>query len=425
MARIGVARPDGAGWSHETLLLPDQPAHAQLNWRACERLIKFLLWAWGGSTVTVEGAPEIAARLRRCYSPGGERRFDAAFMGETCFRAPFGIVESPGRIDAPNRAPPKALGRHRGGCRIGFDLGGSDRKCAALVDGEVVFSEEVKWNPYFESDPAYHVAGIRDTIACAAARLPRVDAIGGSAAGIYIDNEPRVASLFRGVGREDFDRVIRPLFRELQREWGGVPLEVANDGDVTALAGSMAIGDNAVLGISMGTSLAAGYIDPHGRITGWLNELAFVPVDFRGGAPVDEWSGDAGCGVQYFSQQALARLLPAAGIAAPPDTPPEEQLEHLQQLTQAGDPRALPVYATIGAWFGYAVAHWAEFYDFRHLLVLGRVNSGPGGDTVLQEARRVLDHEFPEISERIAFQRPDERTKRHGQAVAAASLPAL
>ncbi len=35
-------------------------------------------------------------------------------------------------------------------------------------------------------------------------RLPRVDAIGGSSAGIIVDNEIRVASLLRAISKKDF-----------------------------------------------------------------------------------------------------------------------------------------------------------------------------------------------------------------------------
>lgn len=423
--RITVSRPDGSGWRHEVRLLPDVPAYAALNLQFLERMVKFLLWAWGGNGVAIEGAPELTARMREIYHPQGERHFDADFMGEVCFRSPFRIGEEPEEPCCSGPVARSTIGRNLDGCRIGFDLGGSDRKCAALIDGKVVFSEEIKWNPYFETDPAYHVAGIRDTIQRAAAHLPRVDAIGGSAAGIYINNEPRVASLFRGLDRESFERFIRPLFHELRTEWGGIPFEVANDGDVTALAGAIAIGANGVLGISMGTSLAAGYIDPQGHLTGWINELAFAPVDYRAGGPVDEWSGDAGCGVQYFSQQGVGRLLPASGLEFDPDSPLPERLEFVQQRMQAGDERAADIYRTIGTCFGYSIAHYAQFYKFRHLLVLGRVSSGTGGEVMLRAARRVLDQEFPEISQSLAFQQPDEQSKRHGQAVAAASLPNL
>ncbi len=424
-----IRRPDGEAWTFSTRLLPDEAEFGDLNIRYCERLVKALLWTWGGNEVAVHGAPEIAASLREIYNASGARAFDEAFLGQTCFRAPFAIItESTPRRPEPNSTanrPNGQIGRHLDGCRIGFDLGGSDRKCAASIDGKVVFSEEVKWNPYFESDPEYHRAGIRDSIERASKHLPRVDAIGGSAAGIYINNEPRVASLFRGLKQDAFDQSIRGLFHEIRAEWGKVPFEIANDGDVTALAGALSINQNAILGLSMGTSLAGGYINPAGHITGWLNELAFVPVDYRSGVAIDEWSGDAGCGVQYFSQQAVGRLLPESGIEVAPEIPLPEKLEVLQNRIREGDERAAAIYETIGTCFGYALAHYADFYDFRHLLFLGRVSSGKGGDLILAEARAVLDGEFPGISSQIEFHFPDENTKRHGQAVAAASLPKL
>ena len=317
------------------------------------------------------------------------------------------------------------MGRHLEGCRIGFDLGGSDRKAAALFDGEVVFSEEIAWDPYFQKDPAYHLEGVHDSLKRAAAHLPRVDAIGGSAAGVYVNNEVRAASLFRGVPPDLFEQHVRRMFFTLQKRWGGVPFEVVNDGEVTALAGSMSMNDNAVLGVSMGTSQAGGYVTPAGTITSWLNELAFAPIDYRPDAPRDEWSGDVGAGAQYFSQQGVARLAARAGFNFSPSMPLPEQLIEVQKAMQAGDSRARAIYDSIGVCFGYAIAHYAEFYDVRNLLVLGRVTSGAGGDLILARAGDVLRQEFPALAEKIRLRTPDEKNKRHGQATAAASLPVL
>jgi predicted NBD/HSP70 family sugar kinase len=175
----------------------------------------------------------------------------------------------------------------------------------------------------------------------------------------------------------------------------------------------------------MGSSLAAGYVTPQGNITTWLNELAFAPVDYRENAPVDEWSGDEGVGVQYFSQQAVGRLLPAAGIELPAELPLAAKLVEVQRLMAAGDERARRVYETIGVYFGYTIAHYADSYDLRNLLVLGRVMSGVGGDLILEVAAKVLKQEFPELAEAVKIHTPSETEKRHGQAVAAASLPRL
>lgn len=411
--------------SYSTPLLPADHPDAALSLLHAERLLKFLLWQRGAARVVVSGAPEIAAALAAIYAPGGARAFDASFMGGKVYGRPFSITEEEAAPPPSYPIHGHALGRHLDGCRIGFDLGGSDRKAAALINGEVVYSEEIPWDPYFQSDPAYHVEGIHDSLTRAAAHLPRVDAIGGSAAGVYVNNEVRVASLFRGVSPADFDARIRRVFFTLQERWGGVPFVVVNDGEVTALAGSMSLGENAVLGISMGTSMAGGYVNPEGSLTSWLNELAFAPVDYAPDAPVDEWSGDAGCGVQYFSQQGVDRLARRAGFQFPAEQPLAERLVAVQDALAQGSAAALGVFEAIGTAFGYSIAHYAEFYDLRRLLVLGRVTSGPGGDVILQQARDVLNSEFPELARTIDVRLPDEKSRRHGQAVAAASLPTL
>jgi hypothetical protein len=264
-----------------------------------------------------------------------------------------------------------------------------------------------------------------DSLRKAAAHLPRVDGIGGSAAGVYVNNRVKVASLFRGVPRDVFDTRVKDLFLELRQAWGGIPFDVVNDGEVTALAASMSLGCNSVLGIALGTSTAAGFVTAEGNITTWLNELAFNPIDYRIGAPPDEWSGDGGCGVQYFSQQAVGRLIPFSGLEIDSKLPLPEQLKALQVCMSGGDDRAVRVYRTLGTYLGYGLAHYDDFYDFRNVLILGRVTSGPGGDLILAGAREVLDREFPELSARLAFHIPDEKDKRHGQAVAAASLPVI
>jgi len=422
---IALERPQAGVSRHESQVLSADHPDADLNLRYAERLLKFLLWQKGGCTVRVAGAPEIAAHLAAAYSATGARSFDHRFMGENVYRGAFSI-ESVAMEALPSaHTTGLPLGRHLDGCRIGFDLGGSDRKAAAVVDGKVVFSEETPWDPYFQKDPAYHIEGIHDSLRRAAAHLPRVDAIGGSAAGIYINNEVRVASLFRGIPPDAFASRVRRLFFTLQERWGGVPFVVANDGEVAALAGSMSLGDNSVLGISMGTSQAGGYVRPGGDITPWLNELAFAPVDYRADAPSDEWSGDVGCGVQYFSQQAVSRLSDPAGFQFDASTPAPERLVAVQKAMAAGDPRAAKIYDSVGSYLGYSIGHYADFYDLKHVLVMGRVTSGPGGERILQRAREVLAAEFPAVASRAQVRMPDEKDKRHGQAIAAASLPSI
>ncbi len=192
--------------------------------------------------------------------------------------------------------------------------GGQRSEMCGHREGKVVFSEEVAWNPSKQADPQYHFDGINDSLRRAAAHLPRVDAIGGSAAGVYVNNEVRVGSLYRSRAARSFrEPHPAPVLRSASR-LGRHPLRCGERWRSDGAGRVHGANDNAVLGIAMGSSLAAGYVTPQGTITSWLNELAFVPVDYREGAPVDEWSGDGGVGAQYFSQQAVGRLLAPAGI---------------------------------------------------------------------------------------------------------------
>jgi predicted NBD/HSP70 family sugar kinase len=421
---MALERSNGAVSTFASEIFPHEDPYKELNIKYAERALKTLLWLKGGAKITIAGNQELVEEISKIYSAGGKREFDCQIMGKI-YGEGFKVLHSTLENLPHNNEMNVSLGGNMDGCRIGFDLGGSDRKCAAVKDGEVVFTEEIKWDPYFEKDPSYHLEGIRDSLKRAAEKLPKVDAIGGSAAGVYVDNKVRIASLFRGVSEEDFKEHVESIFIDLKKEWNDIPFVVVNDGEVTALAGAMSMNSNAVLGISMGTSEAAGYVTPDGNITDWLNELAFVPVDYRDNGPADEWSGDIGCGVQYFSQQAVARLAPLAGIEFSDDMPFPERLEKVQQMMADGDERAKKIYETIGVYFAYTIAYYAEFYSIRNLLILGRVTSGDGGNMILSKAEEVLKAEFPELGNSISFRTPDEQSKRHGQAVTAASLPSL
>ncbi len=422
---LALEQADGSVFHHRTELAPAGHTLAAANFSHVERLAKFLLWQRGGWRFHFTGPKELAAQLQAHFRDTATGRFDSDLIGERVYDHPIEVISCDAASLPPERANVQSLGRNLDGCRIGFDLGGSDRKVAAVQDGKVVFSEETVWDPYFHPDPQYHFDGIMDSIRKAAAHLPRVDAIGASAAGVYVNNRVKVASLFRGVAPDLFQSRVKDLFLEVQRACGGVPLEVANDGEVTALAGSMSLGVNGVLGIAMGTSEAVGYVTPSGNITTWLSELAFAPVDYNPAAACDEWSGDYGVGAQYFSQQAVGRLLPASGIEADTKLPLPEQLKLVQSLMKSGDCRARKIYETLGTYLGYALAHYSDFYDFSHLLILGRVTSGAGGDVIIAGAKEVLQSEFPALAARLQFHVPDEQDKRQGQAVAAASLPKL
>ncbi|HVN82256.1 MAG TPA: ROK family protein [Terriglobia bacterium] len=388
-----------------------------------ERIVKFLLWQHGGWKLTVGGPKEVGEFIQATYSPSAARAFDYEFMSRV-YEKPFTVVVTTPDAVPEARENPIALGRHLEGCRVGFDLGASDRKSSAVIDGKVVFSEEVPWDPRNASDPGYHYQGVLDSIRRAAAKLPRLEAVGGSSAGVYVANRARIASLFRGVPREAFEEKIAGMFLRIRDELG-VPMEVINDGEVTALAGSMSIGDNPVLGIALGSSQAAGYVDAQGHITGGLNELAFAPIDYRPNAPADEWSGDTGCGVQYFSQVGAIRVASAAGMQFEQGLGLPEKLVVLQERMQKGEALARQVYETLGIFLGYGLAHYADFYDLKHVLILGRVTTGPGGEIILEKAKEALRKDFPEAAQRLKLALPDESNRRVGQSIAAASLPEL
>ncbi len=421
--RIGLEREKGLLSTWTTRLLPLTSENLMLNLVYVERLIKFLLWQKGGWKIYFSGPEIIYHQLKKLYSLVGERKFDTNLMS-TVYEKPFEVVMTPPEHFPEERESQLILGGHFDGCRLGFDLGASDFKVAALQDGRVVFSEEIPWNPQVQPDPDYHYQHLQAGLKKAASYLPAVQAIGGSAAGIYINNQVRIASLFRAVPPEIFEKKVKCLFINLQKEWG-VPLDVINDGEVTALAGYLTLNRTGVLGIAMGSSEAGGFLNRAGYLPGWLDELAFAPVDLNPEAAVDEWSGDRGVGAMYFSQQAVNKLALAAGFDFPEEEKLPERLKKIQALVEKGHDRALRIFRDIGVYLGYTAQLYSLFYDFSTLMILGRVTSGRGGEIIKEEAEQVLAQEFPELKEKIEIYLTDEKSRRVGQAVAAATLPEI
>ncbi len=419
---IGLERESGKISRYETRVYPQDHPLADANLAVVERLVKFLLWARGGFKIYAGGPPSIGQYLRQVYAPGGKRQFDAHFIGQV-YERPLEVEICSADHVPPSSDAGEALGGHLDGCRVGFDLGASDRKVSAVVDGKVIFSEEVIWEPRKQADPEYHYREIMASLNSAIEKMGRVQAIGGSSAGIIINNRPMVASLFRGIPAERFGE-IKNIFLRIRDELK-VPLIVINDGDVAALAGAMSLEDNGVMGIALGSSQAAGYIDTQGHILGWLNELAFAPIDYNPQGPVDEWSGDAGVGSQYLSQQCVFRLAPVAGITIPGALTDAEKLAFVQEKLAGGHAGAVQIWQSMGIALGYAIAHYAAFYDMKHVLIMGRCTSGQGGKLLVDGAAAVLATEFPELANRIHVKLPDEKSRRVGQSIAAASLPVI
>jgi predicted NBD/HSP70 family sugar kinase len=419
---IGVERIDGAFSRFETLVFSDDHPNSDQNLFYVDRILKFLLWQRGGWKVYIGGPAKIGAYIHSVYAQAGDRAFDYDFMGKI-YNQTFTVIACSAEEVPGEQEEEKTLGRNLDGNRIGFDLGASDLKVSAVVDGQAIFSTEIEWQPVEQTDPNYHRERIQEALNLASAKMSHVDAIGGSSAGVYVNNRPMIASLYRGIPREDFGK-IHSMFLDI-RDQMKVPLEIVNDGEVTALAGSMSLEDNGVLGVAMGSSEATGYVTLSGNITDWLNELAFAPVDYQPDAPLDEWSGDVGVGALYFSQQCVFRLAPKLGIEIPAGLTNAKKLKFVQEKLEAGRDNAHQIWETIGVYLGYTIAHYADFYEIKHVLILGRCTSGKGGTLILENAKRVLDTEFPELAARINLQLPDEKSRRVGQSIAAASLPKL
>ena len=374
---IAVERADGQMAACHTKI-HEEAEMTQANHYYIDRLVKTMIWLQGGFRVYVNDK-DLYDYLSSVYCKGGAREFDWDFMSH--------IYEH---------------------------------------EFEIVFSEEVVWFPKVTEDPQYHYDGIVAAFKSAAEHMPRVDAVGISSAGIFINNRTMSASLFLSVPKDLYESKVKDIYiRAVKDTFGDIHYAVANDGDVSALAGTMSLKDNNVLGIAMGTSEAVGYVDEEGRITGWLNELAFVPVDANPNAMIDEWAGDIGCGVKYFSQDGVIKLAPRAGIQLDESASPAEKLKAVQKLMAEDDPRAAKVYESIGCYLGHTLAYYYQTYGFRYVLLLGRVMSGKGGDILMETCDRVLKDEYPEIADKFQLKLPDEYFRRVGQSMAVASLPQI
>ncbi len=419
---IAIERDKGKISVHHTKI-HGTPDLREADYRYVERYVKFLLWSIGGFRIYLCGDSALAARLKEAYTLQGARKFDVQFMQDV-YEVPFEVIDCKAEDFPQQNDASVSIGGHMDGCRIGFDAGGSDRKVSAVIDGEAVYSEEVVWFPKTNSDPQYHFDGIVEAFRTAASKMPRVDGIGVSSAGVFIGNSPMVSALFIKVPREKRE-LVKTIYDRAARAIGDVPIVVANDGDVTALAGAMGLETGSVMGMAMGTSEAVGYVDADGNVLGWLNELAFAPVDLSEAAMADEWSTDIGVGCKYFSQDAVIKLAPAAGIELEDTLTPAEKLSAVQALAQQGDARAEKIFASIGVYLAHTIPLYCRFYDVHHLIVLGRVMSGQGGNWILDTCLRVLREEYPQIAARVQVMLPDEKTRRVGQSVAAASLPEI
>ena len=170
---IAVERAGGEVAVYKTFI-HGTPDMAEADIYYVDRIIKMLLWMKGGFKVYLSGDQAVYEAMKATYRVGGARAFDADFMSNV-YEKPFEVVYCD-QVPA-EKSNPQAVGRHLGGCRIGFDAGGSDRKVSAVIDGEPVFSEEVVWFPKTTSDPDYHYEGIVSALKAAAGAAETVPVV--------------------------------------------------------------------------------------------------------------------------------------------------------------------------------------------------------------------------------------------------------
>lgn len=384
----------------------------QTGARVYERLFKFLLWQHGGACAQLRGFPQAARRMiEQEYAPGGRRAFDYDFFSNVYGR-PFSVSASsapPAVSSAPRSRRLRAVRRlpYRAGCgRDGNQCLGRTRRTGDIFP-------KLSRQPRRHGGLDYHETELARALAAAARTLPRTDSVGVSTAGIIQDSQCLVASLFTAVDAGAFKRRGRDLFVRAAKATGAARVVVCNDGDAAAAAAYVLYGKKGVLGLSMGSSLAAGFVDGSGGLTDYISELAFAPVDLQPGAPIDPWSGDSGTGVDYFSAQAVLRYAAAAGIEFEPGLDNGEKTARVNRLFSQGDARAKMVYDTIGICLGYSIPLYRYFYGMDSVLLLGGVTSGKAGAHIAAQARMVLRTEFGDDTELFL---PDERLRLTGQA---------
>jgi predicted NBD/HSP70 family sugar kinase len=439
------AIPRNEGCARYTLpVFPDGHDDAEASIYLAGVLIQEMLWQRSGSSLKLAGPKGICEALKAAYSVGGAYEFEVKNMPNACGTpdAAFSVEITDVGSLPPAKDTPQKCGTDANGQRLAFDLGKSDIKVVAVKDNEVVYSQETEWD-VTHADPEYHYKAITDAMKLGKEKLDKIEAIGGSATGtVSADNEATWCDIFPNVPPDVYKAKVVDIFKRIAKDLAGdVPLKVINDGEVTALAAVKKIGGGNVMGISMGSSEGGGYADKDGNLLGWINELCYIRLDLNPNAPIDPWTKGAHSGIShmYLGQRGTTKLAACGGIEGDEQyiypnpamcTIKHENHAQCLKLIQkamtepAKEPQARLIYETVGVYLGYALAQYSEFYKIDHLMILGRVSKGAGGDIMMEVAKKVLTTEFPEIPP-ITFHTADDHFKAVGQCIAAAALPTL
>merc|ERR1719258_676545 len=413
-------------------------------------MIQETIWRCGASSLELAGPKGICEQFKAAYSKGGTYEFEAGVMpkanGTPDKVFEVKIVGSAGDLP-PAKDTPQECGKDANGCRLAFDLGKSDIKTVAIKDGEVLDSAETEWD-VTNPDPQYHFDAIVDamkkTIERAKAKgFGDIQAVGGSATGtVGGNNEATWCDIFPNVPPKVYKEKVVDIFQRLAKAVAGdVPLKVINDGEVTALAAYQKIKAGNIMGISMGSSEGGGYSNGDGNLMGWINELCYIRLDLNPKAPTDPWTKGAHTGIShmYLGQRGATKLAAKGGVKVPDNLKyphkdmckitHENHAQCLKLIQEAmKDPeqeaKVKEIYETVGVYLGYGLGQYCEFYKIDHVMILGRVSKGKGGDIMLDTAKKVLEEEFPDYKH-IQFHTADDHFKAVGQCIAAAALPTI
>jgi len=443
--KLEIALPREEGCARYTLpVFPEGHENVAASVYLAGVVIQELIWQRSASGLMLAGPAGICEALKKDYSIGGAYDFEVKSMPNVC-----GTPDKPFEVSIVDvsalpaaKDTPQVCGKDANGCRLAFDLGKSDIKVVAVKDNEVLYSKETEWN-VTNPDPQYHFDAIVGAMKLGKDALPQIDAIGGSATGtVGAHNEATWCDIFPCVPPDVYKEKVVDIFQRIAKELAGdVPLKVINDGEVTALAAVQKIKAGNVLGISMGSSEGGGYANADGNLMGWINEMCYIRLDLNPEAPTDPWTKGAHTGIShmYLGQRGATKLAAKAGVDVPdnlvyphPDMCTILHENHAQclKLIQKAmtdpekEPQVRKLYETVGVYLGYGLAQYCEFYKIDHIMILGRVSKGAGGDIMLNTAKKVLETEFPELAG-MQFHTADDHFKAVGQCIAAAALPEI
>jgi len=440
---FALERAGGLAAREKCPVFADNHADVDASIHMCGVMIQQLMWERSGFRLSLCGPPKQCEALKKLFSVTGRYAFEVKTMPKVCGTpdVPFEvrIVSKPDEL-AVSKDQPIVCGKDASGCRLAFDLGKSDIKTVAVRDNQVIESSETEWD-VTNPDPQYHWDAILKAMKATAAKLPYVEAIGGSATGtVGANNEAHWCDIFPNVPPDVYKEKVTHIFNRLAKEFGeNVPIRVINDGEVTALAAIMKIGAGNVLGISMGSSEGGGYANKDGNLMGWISEFCYILLDLNPEAPYEPWTPHCGISHMYLGQRGATKLASKAGLDVGAEmnynhpsmntTKHEPHAQCLKKIQAAiKDPalcaKATLIYETVGVYLGYGIAQYSEHYLIDHLMIMGRVSTGAGGDIMLKKAKEVLAAEFPHLMH-IQFHTPDDHFKRVGQCIAAAALPEL